>query len=361
MALFRERAEQVSRRCTHTTNSLLPSNDEEDDNESRHQLANSMLSRTPLLIMDYVQFLASRKIQKYWRGYHIRRSVEKNHWAAIVIQRWWRGFYVRRNYMTFIEEKLQNVLIQHYNKAATKIQALFRGWWLRQTVHDMNGLHKMQTTAAEDLLNCVAFKLHYLLRTYSIPGVYSLRNSHCLSRVEKLMISMNYRFHNGRVHASIMNRKAVLEGQRTNFKNAKHYTNVPFSGPNYKGTCKPNCEEIMASTKDMDRRMYKIIEAYDESQREAKLKMSHFNVAERRRRWRIQKILEQKEKCKRDFCGDVIASMRRWSIWDGKKIEKDIFRNPENLENFLNDAFDIMMDLPNCHCKTPVHDVIVCH
>lgn len=42
-------------------------------------------------------------------------------------------------------------------------------------------------------------------------------------------------------------------------------------------------------------------------------------------------------------------------------MEKDIFRNPENLENFLDEAFDIMMDLGNCHCKMPVHDVVYCH
>ncbi|XP_030566441.1 uncharacterized protein LOC115766594 [Drosophila novamexicana] len=361
MTFFRDQVNQINRRCTHTTNSLLPSYDEEDENESNNQLANSMLSRTPLLIMDYIQFLASRTIQKNWRGYHVRRSAEKNHWAAIVIQRWWRGFYVRRNYMRFVEEKLQNVLIQHYNKAATKIQALFRGWWQRHTVHDMTGLKKMQLTAAEDLLTCVAFKLHYLLRTYSIPGVYSLRNSHCLSRVEKLMISMNYRFHNARAHAAIINRKAILERQRANFKNAKHYTEVPFSGPNYKGNCKPHCEDILGTTKDMDRRMYKIIETYEKSQREATSKMARSKLSERKRHTHSRKILEQKDKSKRDFCGDVIASMRRWSIWDGTKMEKDIFRNPENLENFLDEAFDIMMDLGNCHCKMPVHDVVYCH
>lgn len=94
------------------------------------------------------------------------------------------------------------------------------------------------------------------------------------------MISMNYRFHNARAHAAIINRKAILERQRANFKNAKHYTEVPFSGPNYKGNCKPHCEDILGTTKDMDRRMYKIIETYEKSQREATSKMARSKLSE---------------------------------------------------------------------------------
>lgn len=72
---------------------------------------------------------------------------------------------------------LQERLVNMYNKSATKIQALWRGWWIRRTVHDVYALQNMQACAAADLLQCIAFKLHHLLRTYSIPGVYSLRNS----------------------------------------------------------------------------------------------------------------------------------------------------------------------------------------
>lgn len=127
--------------------------------------------------MDYVQFIAARTIQRNWRRFSRRNTKGNVEKAAITIQRWWRGYRVRSRYMLIVERKLQDTLVNYYNNAATKIQALFRGWWARHTVHDVNALKKMQTCAAQDLLNCVAFKLHHLLRTYSIPGVYSLRES----------------------------------------------------------------------------------------------------------------------------------------------------------------------------------------
>lgn len=124
-----------------------------------------------------MQFLAARTIQCHWRS-HLSRLRESRRWrAAITIQRWWRGFNTRRKLVYKLEDMLQQRLLDLYNKSATKIQALFRGWWTRRTVHDVYALHNMQACAASDLLSCVAYKLHHLLRTYSIPGIYSLRNS----------------------------------------------------------------------------------------------------------------------------------------------------------------------------------------
>lgn len=132
---------------------------------------------TPLLLLDYVQFLAARTIQSHWRSHLSRLLQDRRRKAAITIQRWWRGFNTRRKHFDFVEDLLQKRLLEFYNKSATKIQALFRGWWTRRTVHDVYALQNMQACAAADLLNCVAYKLHHLLRTYSIPGIYSLRNS----------------------------------------------------------------------------------------------------------------------------------------------------------------------------------------
>lgn len=132
---------------------------------------------TPLLVLDYVQFLAARTIQCHWRSYLSRLRDIRRWKAAITIQRWWRGFNTRRKFVYLLEDMLQERLLNMYNKSATKIQALWRGWWIRRTVHDVYALQNMQNCAAEDLLQCIAFKLHHLLRTFSIPGVYSLRNT----------------------------------------------------------------------------------------------------------------------------------------------------------------------------------------
>lgn len=130
-----------------------------------------------MVLLDYKQFKAARSIQRTWRRFNYWEKFRNQTQAAITIQRWWRGFSVRNNYNRFLENMLQVRAVRHYHDSATKIQALWRGWRSRQTVHDNSKLRRLQVCAAEDLLNCVAFKLHHLLRTYAIPGVYSLKNS----------------------------------------------------------------------------------------------------------------------------------------------------------------------------------------
>ncbi|KAH8354984.1 hypothetical protein KR093_003275, partial [Drosophila rubida] len=292
------------------------------------------------------QFLAARKIQRNWRGFMHRHSYDYRTKAAITIQRWWRGFHVRHNYTLMVERMLQDKLWNLYNNAATKIQSHFRGWWSRHTVHDLSALKRIQRCAAQDLLNCVAYKLHYLLRTRSIPGIYSLRESNCLSRVEKLLASMTYRFYNARVQKSILGLEERVKSQRKVFAKNVKYTNVPYAGPNDKGICKPQCEDFINATADMDLRMFKIISAYDEAQRDLVARRTQYTFAERKRRKHIKQILEQKERRKCSFCADVVASMQRWNIWDSVNltISPDVFRDLKSLESFLNEAHDIIND-----------------
>ncbi|XP_064553668.1 uncharacterized protein LOC135439014 isoform X2 [Drosophila montana] len=283
--------------------------------------------------------------------------------AAITIQRWWRGFSVRRNFKSSIEARLQQILVDRYNEAATKIQSLFRGWHVRQTVHDMNSLRRMQHCAAEELLSCLAYKLHHLLRTYSIPGVYSLRNSHCLSKVEKLLTSMTYRFHNDHVAYHHARKASSSRFYREQFIQNKYHTKVPYSGPNFNSLCKPACEEAVFTTKDMDRRMYQIIAEYEKGQVDPNLNKLQRSVADRKFRKRVEKILAARDKVQSDFCGDVIESMRKWNIWDGQllTINNDVFRNPENLESFLANAAKLIEQYQvTCHCQITKFDELHC-
>ncbi|XP_001360395.4 uncharacterized protein [Drosophila pseudoobscura] len=336
-----------------------------EEGTSGTQLQLQTLSRTAMLLLDYTHFKAARTIQRHWRGFFSRKTLKKRNQAAITIQRWWRGFSVRKSYFKTVEKMLQNRIEMHYTKAATKIQALFRGWWIRHTVHDMRSLRHMQICAAEELLNCVAFKLHHLLRTYSIPGVYSLKNTTCLSRVEKLLASLNFRFHNGRVRSYMAKRSADAQAERDNFRNNRHLTGVPYKGPNFQSLCPPHCEEALRLSKDMDRRMYKIIEMYDKAQRDSHAQKFHKKIAGKKRLKVLQEKLKLLEKNKRDFCGDVIASMRRWKILGGKRlaVDSNIFQKPENLEKFLHEISDLLEEIDStpCHCKPPSLDEIACH
>lgn len=136
-----------------------------------------ILFRTSFLIQDYHEFKAARSIQRFVRGWLYRSKYRQQRKSAILIQKEWRRFYCQRLYFRKVEEKLQQRIEQHFHCSAQKIQALWRGWWVRHHIHDHTRLMRMQLMAGEDLLYCVAFKLHHLLRTHQIPGVYSLRNS----------------------------------------------------------------------------------------------------------------------------------------------------------------------------------------
>ncbi|XP_034473234.1 uncharacterized protein LOC117780712 [Drosophila innubila] len=321
------------------------------------------LSRTSLLILDYKQFRAAQRIQKYWKRYH-ERQMSYQLDAAVSIQRWWRGFRQRRKYIQLVEEKLHQRLWEHFNRSATKIQAFYRGWFVRQTVHNAYSLRRMQLCAAEELLSCVAYKLHHLLRTYSIPGVYSLRNSKCLSKVEKMLTSTTFRFHNDRARYYQSQMANMTESRRAEFNANRAFTKVPYSGPNFNTLCKVPCDSSVFGSKYMDSRMYKIIEGYEKSQLDQKMQKMKHSLANRKFRLHVENILSQKVHTQRDFCGDVIESMRKWKIWDDQNvsISKSIFKSPELLSNFLDEAADFLKDFQNitCHCKIKVFDKLIC-
>ncbi|XP_043644366.1 uncharacterized protein LOC122613981 [Drosophila teissieri] len=322
------------------------------------------LSRTGILLLDYKQYQAARTVQQNWRKFHFRKCFRDLRAAAITIQRWWRGFSLRNNYLRLVEHMLQQRVQDHHHRSATKIQALFRGWRSRRTIHDHSKLLRKQVCAAEDLLNCVAFKLHHLLRTFAIPGVYSLKNSNCMSRIEKLLASLHFRFHNGRVKSQLAKDQADQSRDTEAFGKSNKYSKVPFEGARYWSQCKPKCEAALKMSKNIDRRMYRIIEIYDASQREAHTALVEKNRAYRKQKGLMKNMKKAAEKSKRDFCGDVIASMRRWKILvdHDLSVGKNIFKNPENLERFIAEISQYANEFENCtcYCRIPVFTEIYC-
>jgi len=78
----------------------------------------------------------------------------------------------------------------------------------------------------------------------------------------------------------------------------------------------------------------------------------------------VENMFSRKAYAHRDFCGDVIQSMRKWNIWDDHNlsISKCIFLTPEMLSNFLDEAAQLLDEVNNdtCHCKITVFDKLVC-
>ncbi|KAH8376612.1 hypothetical protein KR093_000379, partial [Drosophila rubida] len=286
------------------------------------------------------QFVAARCIQRFWRRRKALKQRDRRDWAAVEIQRWWRGFYVRHRLVKLVETMLHERLAEVYKNSAITIQSQFRGWIVRQTVHDAYSLRRMQQLAAEELLSCVAYRLHHLLRTQSIPGIYSLRDSNCLSKAEKLLTSTNFRFHNDRARYYQMNNAVLMDVRREQFLRNKYYTEVPYIGPNFNAECNAGCGVSVFGVKYLDARMYKIIQEYEKGQFDEKLRNVHRTLADRKLRKHVEDMLSRTKHISDNFCSDVIRSMRKWKIWDDNNlsISEDVFRTPELLHSFLDEA-----------------------
>ncbi|XP_013116276.2 uncharacterized protein LOC106093701 isoform X1 [Stomoxys calcitrans] len=279
-----------------------------------------VLSRTSLLILEYHQYKAARCIQRFVRGWLARILYRRKKWASIIIQTEWRRFHARRLYYRKLEAVLQQRLEEHYFKSAQKIQAIWRGWWVREHVYNQKHLLRLQIMAGEDLLHCVAFKLHYLLRTYQIPGVFSLRNSKALSKVEALLASMRFKKHNDCQHET--NAHAVPQTQ----KNSLHSTRLKFQND-----CMAKCLSLY-SEKQADRKMNKILNMYQE----ANGAYSGLKMQKPRSKCTLQKS-ENFKSPSTTFCGEIVSSMKKWKVMDENKLQLDpkVFQQPEILENFL--------------------------
>ncbi|XP_069085726.1 leucine-rich repeat and IQ domain-containing protein 1 isoform X2 [Pleurodeles waltl] len=80
---------------------------------------------------------AATVIQRYWRGYAVRRDISfyiTLHEAAVVIQTAWRKFHCRKsNKSAWKKEKLLDLATYHHRcEAATRIQACWKGFYLRK-------------------------------------------------------------------------------------------------------------------------------------------------------------------------------------------------------------------------------------
>uniref|UniRef100_A0A1A9WWN4 Uncharacterized protein n=1 Tax=Glossina brevipalpis TaxID=37001 RepID=A0A1A9WWN4_9MUSC len=281
-------------------------------------------------IRDYMEFKAARTAQRFVRGWLTRNRIAKLNRAAIIIQTEWKRFYYQRSYFNKLECILQQQIEEHYFRAAQKIQALFRGWWSREYIHDHMYLTRLENSAGQDLLHCVAFKLHHLIRTHVIPGIYSLKNTTTLSKVEKLLASIAFKRCTDREWYR-QNALRVLESKARN-KNSVFATLLPFRGPNVYQLCAPECLRIY-NERDADRKMAKILRMYELA--------SHIHP-------KVAKI--RAKKCKpanntymapdTTFCDDIVRCMRKFKILRKKKLalDKDIFDDPKTLENFLTEV-----------------------
>ncbi|XP_050466360.1 spermatogenesis-associated protein 17-like isoform X1 [Cataglyphis hispanica] len=80
-----------------------------------------------------LHFIAARKIQAWIRGIITRNHLRRLHENAIIIQRHWRGYRARMFTNQYLIQHVQQMWQDYYTSMATRIQAVWRGYWIRKT------------------------------------------------------------------------------------------------------------------------------------------------------------------------------------------------------------------------------------
>ncbi|KAH8325076.1 hypothetical protein KR074_005972, partial [Drosophila pseudoananassae] len=187
--------------------------------------------RIHLALLEYKHYKAARTIQRFFRGFLTRQKLLQQNEAATRIAKWWRGYKVRNLFFEVVQNLLQDRVMKFYNAKAQMIQASFRGWKTRQFLHDFQAMKVLRLQYAEDMLSQLARNLCRIKHENKLPGVYSLRESALLNRIEDLSWSFGYRFHNGRVRAAIAAKRSYINDKREEFRSANRYFKSPYPGP----------------------------------------------------------------------------------------------------------------------------------
>ncbi|KAM6165902.1 spermatogenesis-associated protein 17 [Erethizon dorsatum] len=145
---------------------------------------------------------AAIKIQSWFRGCQVRAYIRYLHRVAIIIQKWWRGYLSRKYYRLTVEVAYYTMKMDLYNAMAVRIQRRWRAYKVRKfcfnyfcfkeylrAVSEANDAmrevlqefadvqeseeKKAKLEREEKQREKEARKMHYLLSTKQIPGIYN--------------------------------------------------------------------------------------------------------------------------------------------------------------------------------------------
>ncbi|XP_069315766.1 spermatogenesis-associated protein 17 [Eulemur rufifrons] len=145
---------------------------------------------------------AAVKIQSWFRGCQIRAYLRHLSRSAVIIQKWWRSYLGRTHYQLIVKVAYYTMKMNLYNAMAVRIQRRWRGYKVRKylfnyfyfkeylrAVSETNDAirealeefaemkereeKKANLEREEKKKDYQARKMHYLLSTKQIPGVYN--------------------------------------------------------------------------------------------------------------------------------------------------------------------------------------------
>ncbi|XP_043251621.1 spermatogenesis-associated protein 17-like [Colletes gigas] len=161
------------------------------------------------------------------RGLLVRKHLRLLHESAITIQRHWRGYCVRIFADRYLVERVHQMWQDYYDRMATRIQTIWRGYWTRKTVLDIPKMRRWLDTVyaknyetVEDMkkfrqneiehaervveresmqwILFMLFKLHHLLRTKQQPGVITRIDRTRFTFIEEMLKCFEFRRYAGR-------------------------------------------------------------------------------------------------------------------------------------------------------------------
>nr|KAF6395614.1 spermatogenesis associated 17 [Rousettus aegyptiacus] len=148
------------------------------------------------------EYNAAVKIQSWFRGCRVRAYIRFLHRVAIIIQKCWRGYLGRQHYQLIVKIAYYTMKMNLYNEMAVRIQRRWRGYKIRKycfnyfylkeylrAVSETNDAirealeefaemkereeRKASLEREEKKRDYQARKMHYLVSTKQIPGIYN--------------------------------------------------------------------------------------------------------------------------------------------------------------------------------------------
>ncbi|NXU37914.1 SPT17 protein, partial [Drymodes brunneopygia] len=149
-----------------------------------------------------LKYNAIVKIQRWFRACRVRAYLRHLSKMTILIQKWWRGYLRRKHFREIVERAYFIKKLKFYNEMAVRIQKIWRGYYVRKYIHNFYALKKyLEAVSVNNELvrselqeyaemredeekikdlekkekekKYQARKMHYLLSTKKIPGIYN--------------------------------------------------------------------------------------------------------------------------------------------------------------------------------------------